>query len=98
MNKEELLKKFNENVEYLHRNIPPDDIYLFTEQTFMAARFFLQKWAEHVKISEEMEKDNAVKVWVTNIISLEVMRDKGQDVQLDLDVDRMNFGRSNEED
>ena len=48
MNKEEIRKKFEENVAYLQRNIPPDDIYLFTEQTFMAALFFLQNTCVHI--------------------------------------------------
>lgn len=90
MNNEELMKKFEENVEYLRRNIPPDDIYLFTEQTFMAAMFFLKKWSEHVQISEEMESDKVTRVWVRNILSLEQMRELQIDVQLDLDIEKAN--------
>jgi hypothetical protein len=90
MDKEELLAHFEQNVEYLRRNIPPDDIYLFCEQTYMAARYFLMKWSEHTKISDEMEKDKTTSVWVRNIISLQVMREKNIDVQLDLDVMREN--------
>lgn len=86
MNKEELLKKFEKNVEYLKRNVPPDDIYLFTEQTFMATLFFLKKWSEWVDVNEEMEKCPIVRKWVTNIISLQMHRDIEEDVELDLNM------------
>ena len=86
VNKEELLKKFKENVQYLERNVPPDDIYLFTEQTVMAALYFMFKWSEWVDIAQEAEKDPIAKKWITNILSLVVMRDKGQDIEIDLNM------------
>jgi len=79
-------EKFEKNVEYLKRNIPPDDIYMFAEQTFMATLFFLHKWNEWVDINEEAQKDPVVKKWVTNIVGLQMCKDKEQEVQLDLDL------------
>ena len=86
LSKEELLKKFEKHVEYLRRNIPPDDIYIFTEQTFMAALFFLKKWSEWADITEEMAKCPVTAKWVTNILSLQALRDREEDVHLDLDM------------
>lgn len=86
LSKEELLKKFEKNVDYLRRNIPPDDIYIFTEQTFMAALFFLKKWSERADIPEEMAKCPVTAKWVTNILSLQALRDREEDVHLDLDM------------
>lgn len=86
MNKEELYRKFEQNVAYLHRNIPPDDIYMFTEQTFMAALFFIHKWNEHVDLDEECKKDPVVKKWLSNILGFELCKEKNIDIQLDLDL------------
>jgi hypothetical protein len=87
MNREEIYKKFENNVSYLQRNIPPDDIYVFAEQTFMAAMFFLSLWSEWVDLDEEVEKDPVVKKWATNIIALQKMKDSNLDVQIDLNLD-----------
>ena len=89
MNKEEIFEKFEKNVAYLKRNVPPDDIYMFAEQTFMAAFFFIKKWSEHVCVTEECEKSLVVRKWLYNIVLLEYLKDEGIDVQLDLDLERM---------
>lgn len=86
MNKEELLKKFEKNVQYLKRNVPPDDIYLFAEQTFMAALFFMFKWSAWVDMDEEMRNDEVTKKWVKNILGFQEMKEKDQDIELDLDM------------
>ena len=86
MNKEEMQLEFQKNVEYLQRNIPPDDIYLFAEQTFMAAVFFIFKWAEWADVRDEADKCPITKKWLTNILSLKIAREKGIDLNLDLDI------------
>lgn len=86
MNKEELKEKFEKNVDYLKRNIPPDDIYMFAEQTFMACMFFLQKWGDWVDLNEECKNDPISNKWIRNIIGLQMCRDKEQDIELDLDL------------
>lgn len=78
------MKKFEANVAYLQRNVPPDDIYVFAEQTFLAAVFFITKWAEWVDVTEEMEKDPNIDKWVTNIVGFQMKKDLGVDVNLDL--------------
>ena len=79
-------EEFEKNVEYLRRNVPPDDIYIFAEQTFMAALFFLYKWSEWVDVNEESRKDPIIKKWVANIIGLQRCKEKGVDIDLDLDI------------
>jgi len=86
VNKEELLKKFEQNIQYLKRNVPPDDIYMFTEQTFMAALFFLHKWSEWADINEEMKNDEVARKWVTNIVGFQRLKDMNEDVHLDLNM------------
>ena len=87
MNKDELKEKFEKNVEYLKRNIAPDDIYLFAEQTFMAALFFLHKWKGCIDVKEEMAKDPITKKWITNIMGLQICKDGEIDVNINLDLD-----------
>ena len=86
MNKEELLQKYYENVEYLRRNIPPDDIYLFTEQTFMAAMFFLKKWSDCENIRAEMARCTIADKWVKNILNLAAVRERKIDLPIDLNI------------
>lgn len=95
MSKEELKAKFEKNIEYLKRNIPPDDIYLFAEQTFMATLFFIHKWSEWVDVNEECLADSLAKKWVTNIIGLQMAKDKEIDVNLDLDLKSVEGDENN---
>ncbi len=86
MNKEEIRAKFEKNVEYLSKNIPPDDIYIFTEQTIMAALFFMHKWTEWVDLVDECHKDPIARKWVNNILGLVHCRDNNVDINIDLDM------------
>jgi hypothetical protein len=86
MNKEELLKKFERNVAYLERTVPPDDIYLFAEQTFMAAMFFMHKWTKLIDVEEEAKNDPIARKWMSNIMGLVISREKDEEIQLDLDL------------
>jgi len=86
MNREEIIKQFEKNVEYLKRNIPPDDIYVFAEQTFMAAMYFMHKWSAWEELPKVMLEDDVANKWITNIFGLHISREKGEDVDLDLDI------------
>ncbi len=90
MNKEEMRAKFEENVAYLKRNVPPDDIYMFTEQTLMAAMFFIYKWSDHVDLNEEADKDETARKWLSNILKFQEMKNTNQDIQLDLNLDSVD--------
>ena len=87
MNKEEIKKKFEENVEYLRKNIPPDDIYMFTEQTFMACLYFLKQWSKHADINAICQDDLIARKYVVNIMGLLKCRELNIDLTLDLDLD-----------
>ncbi len=87
MNKEEVNEKFEKNVNYLRRNVPPDDIYPFAEQTFMACLYFLKRWSDEVNIIDEMARDDIANKWVRNIIGFLEVQDKDIDISLDLKLD-----------
>lgn len=89
MNKEELLKKFEKNVQYLKNNIPPDDIYAFAEQTFMAAMYFLHRWNGWEDLNEIAKDDPIAKKWIVNITALQIMKDRYEPVDLDLGLEEM---------
>lgn len=93
MNKEELKKRFEKNVEYLKRNVPPDDIYLFAEQTHMAALYFLHRWSEWADIQAECQYNLVTQKWVSNILGLQ--RCKDQDININLDLDLGNVDENN---
>ena len=95
MNKQEMKEKFEKNIQYLHRNIPPDDIYAYSEQTFMAAMFFLRKWVNHVDILEECKNDPVVKKWVTNLVGMEMCKDQEIDINLDLNLQSLEEDENN---
>lgn len=86
MDKEAISKLFEQNVLYLQKTIPPDDIYVFAEQTLMAALFFLNKLRSQVDILAEMEKDKAMKIYTNNIMGLIYCRDEKKDIKLELDL------------
>jgi hypothetical protein len=90
MNSQEMREMFEKNVNYLKRNIAPDDIYEFSEQTFMAALFFLKKWSEKSSVGEACIADPVAQKWVNNILGLLKCRDKEVDIKLDLDLDWMD--------
>lgn len=87
MNKEEMRKHFEENVEYLRRNIAPDDIYLFSEQTFMAALYFLHRFAGLADVDEECQKCEICRKYVSNILGFHKIKVLKIDGKLDLDMD-----------
>lgn len=84
MNKDELIEEFERHVNWLQRNIPPDDIYMFAEQTLMAARFFMHKWAASCpNVREIIAEDPPTQRWTRNIITVLNLQNKGEDSPLD---------------
>jgi hypothetical protein len=79
--------KFEKNVDWLKRNIPPDDIYMFAEQTFMSALFFLHKWNKCGNVQEEFENDEISRKWISNILGAQKCKDLDIDISLDLGLD-----------
>ena len=90
MNKEEFKAKFEKSVEYLQKTIPPDDIYLFTEQTFMAAMYFLLRWSQTVDIKKEAEENEICRKWITNVLAFDHCKEYDIDITLNLDMDSID--------
>ena len=86
MHKEELREKFYSNVEYLQQNIPPDDIYLFSEQTFMACLYFLKRWSDCEDLDEVCKNDPSAEKWIVNVVGFQRLKEDKIPVQLDLDL------------
>lgn len=87
MNKEEFIKTFEENVLYLEHNIPPDDIYAFAEQTYMAALYFLHVISHNIDIEALMKNDPIARKWISNVMLLLNARDLKEPISLDLKLD-----------
>lgn len=84
MDKEELLKSYREDVQWLRDNIPPDDIYEFAEQALLSAEFFISCWNEWVDVFEECEKHPATKTWFTNVMGLRALRNESKKSKVDI--------------
>jgi hypothetical protein len=87
MTKQEFIDQVNKSVEYLKKVVPPDDIYLYTEQTYMAALFFLMKLSDWVEINDECIKDPVLNKYVNNIMGYLIAKEKGDHSQINLSLD-----------
>ncbi len=87
MNKDELIAKFEANVAYLKRNVPPEEIYQFAEQTYMASLYFLFRWKDWEDLNEVMQQDIVAAKWIRNILALLKCREMEQDVDIDLNLE-----------
>jgi len=84
MDKRELIKKYDENVAWLRRNIPPDDIYDFAEQTYMAALFFLKLASSDDRFLTLLQECHVTRKWSQNICGLLQIREQGIDCPIDM--------------
>ena len=84
MDKRELIKKYDENVAWLRRNIPPDDIYDFAEQTYMAALFFLKLASSDDRFLTLLRECPVTRKWSQNICGLLKVREEGIDCPIDM--------------
>lgn len=88
MDKEEHNKKFESNIEYIRKNIPPDDIYLFAELCLMSACFFLGKWNEFEDLQKVIDQDRLASKYIKNITSFRMMQDAGIGIDIDFGLDK----------
>jgi hypothetical protein len=89
MDKDELFEKFERNVAWLQRNIPPDDIYVFTEQTLMSSMYFLSQWSRVADLNKIAAMDPIAAKWIKNVTAIMRLREIGVDTQLDLGMEVM---------
>ena len=85
-----MLEYIEKNVLYLKRNIPPDDIYMFAEQTLMAALFFLSRWHSNLEDNTPIIQDPIACKYVNNILGLIRAREKDEDVSLNLNLESLD--------
>jgi len=90
MDKSELRKIFYENVEYMQKTVPPDDIYIFSEQTFMAAMFFMLELGNVIDLVDKCNRCPVTKKWVSNILSFENAKRNKIEILLDLKMDEFD--------
>jgi hypothetical protein len=75
MNDEEKeIEEFNKNVEWLRKNVAPDDIYEFAEQALMAADFFIVRLGEWIDLIEESKKDKLLEGWLKNSLVIRILK------------------------
>ena len=86
MEKKQFKKQFYENVDFIQRNIAPDDIYIFTEQTLMAAVFFLHIITKFCDLEEECNNNIVLKKYVANVLGFEKLKKDKKDVRVDMDL------------
>lgn len=87
VDKKQVLDKFEANVRFLREVVPPDDIYIFTELTYMAALYFLHKWSHLEDLDEEMENCEVSKAWIGNILRMLKARNEGDKTPFNFDVE-----------
>lgn len=75
----ETIEEFEKDVEWLRKNIPPDDIYVFAEQMHRSAINFLRLWAQYISINEECAKDNFIKDEIDNLLTIHQARESGEE-------------------
>ena len=92
MTKDELRKMFEDNVTYLQRVIPPDDIYPFAEETFMAALYFIQRWSQLEDLGVLCESDPIAKKWIMNNMGFLRARDLKLEMTVDLGLEEIDEG------
>jgi hypothetical protein len=77
------MERFEKNVQWLKKNVAPDDIYEFAEQALMAADYFIGELSSWVDLVEEGEKDRVLGLWLKNVIGMRVIRDRNMQGVID---------------
>lgn len=77
--KQESLELYKENVAWLRRVIPRDDIYDFSEQILMGCDFLLAELGKHINYFDEAEKDKKFACWLQNMIVIRGLREQKYD-------------------
>lgn len=90
MDKEELKELFEKNVRYIQKTVPPDDIYIFAEQTLMASMYFLRTIAEYKGIADLAGEDPIFDKWVRNVGYFFMAQQEDLDMTLDLKMDELD--------
>lgn len=90
MTKDELRKMFEDNILYIQKTVPPDDIYAFTEETIMAALYFLNRWSHLEDLVEVCKEDEVAKKWIVNIMAFVKARELKIEMTVGLGLEEMD--------
>lgn len=78
--------KFDSDVQWLRNNIPPDDIYDFSEQALMAADFFINELSLYVDLNEEAQINKLFGVWLKNIVGLRLLKNSNMNGRIEMNL------------
>jgi len=92
MSEEHDEEMFEKNVQYLAKQIPPDDIYIFAEGLLAMSYYFLRQWGKYTDIQEECDEDEITYTYVVNLLRYFYSRDMEMEVKY-----RMGFYTDNNE-
>ena len=84
MDKQEVKAKFEKNVEYLKRNVPKKDIYMFSEAMFIIALYFVRKLSDWEDLELEAELDATLKRHYDTIMTLHNCKEINRDIDISL--------------
>ena len=84
MNKKDVMEKYKLHVEWMRNNIPPDDIYDFTEQVLMGSVYFFYQCYKHNVINLE---DPITMKWAKNIAIVVTAQEANERCEYDLALD-----------
>ena len=84
MSQDELMELFYKNVEFLQKTIPPDDIYIYAEQTFIAALYFMHRLRKLINFQEEFAQDEVLRKYAVNLTLMLEAKEKNINCHFDL--------------
>lgn len=64
---------YDKELQWLHDNIPPDDIYAFAYESFIASEYFLWHWSQWVNLHERAAFDANERAWINRICAFRFM-------------------------
>ena len=86
--KKEYAEKYQRHVDWIRRNIAPDDIYDFAQQSLMASIYLLKVLDDEDILIRCLENKITLK-WCQNIISVAVKQDEDEDCPVNLKLDEL---------
>lgn len=90
MDQQEFQAEYEKNIAWLQRNVPPDDIYDFGEQTLIAAVYFLKKYAQTFSYVPDIMHDPLTAHWIKWLMLLVKRRSDNTDGSVDLALEGMD--------
>lgn len=90
MNPEEKLKNreyFEKNIQWIKKNVAPDDIYIFAEILLACGKYFFDQWTDLIDYEAEIEKNPASRHFIINFAKIVMAQSQDADFQVKLNID-----------